>query len=712
MAKRQIISDETMNSKGFIVLNKGLDWLRYIKNPVLLVEHEEDSVPIGKIVDIRFENDRWTGLLVFADTERGREAKKLYEAGIYNAVSINGLAQKVNRNGIIYAVKFVVFEVSLVAIPSNENAVSYEASDEQLSVIFNDGRGEEWRESLSAKEDDIIKNHIKMTEEEKKAHMEAEKLAAAEKEKEEAEKLAAEKAAEEAAEKEKLNAKPDTDDKTPGWAKTILNAITNIGKSKTETEAEEKERLASEQSEAERLAAEAAEKEKVTLSVDKDAKVYEKPKVTVKDKKMKIESLSAFLNSDEGQHKMGEVVRLSNKAQHDPQACAHPDNASTIDHLREFGHKLANDPVIMEFTKEMRIDVDGGRSESVGQMAERLSSGENTTNFVENTPDLAKAVWLSMFLQQLLPENSWAARTQKASGADKAGMIWVQSAINPAIYMGNRAPLNAQTYMYDDIARGLITKVFSVQPVLWQPSNTDILAYNDQATGMAEILRLVSEAIHQYTLQVAGEEAGEIVTMTGAPIDAAGWFPNLNPAAAGRITSLSVQDLALLTAKFINENFQMDMYQGTLVLDARYAAAFKTDPAVTSILQKNAGQVNTRFTQFDAWDIYSRSRVLGYDTAAPGAIQDPEWYLDGKVNADGSIPAYTPPVIPATTFGAGLAFMPKEIIMALGNTNVHMVSDPNSYGWKVSSDIRFGTGVMRKDGVGVKVIAPAVAPAE
>jgi hypothetical protein len=685
MAKRQILSDESVNSKGFIVLNEGLDWSRYRKNPVLLVEHVEDSVPIGKIVDIRLDNGAWTGELVFADTERGQEAKRLYDEGMYNGVSINGLAHKVKRNDKVYAVKFKVFETSLVAIPANENAVSYET--ERLNVIFNDAHGEQWRESLSASENESINNYL-MENEEKKIDEVQEELAA------QAAVEDTEKVDEQA---EELSAKTETEEKEPGYVKTILSAIANAFKPKEEAVEETKEELAAEP---------AVEEEKVELSVAEDAKVFEKPKTTVKVKNMKAESLNKWLNSDEGQFKMGEVVKLSNKAARDPQAATHPDNASAVENLREFGHKLASDPAAMEFTKEVRFDVNGGRSESVGQMAERLSSGENTVDFVNNNPDLAKAVWLSMFLQQLLPENSWAARTMKASGADKAGMIWVQSAINPAIYMGNRAPLNAANYMYDDVARGLTTKVFSVQPVLWQPSNTDLLAYNDQATGMAEITRLVAEAIHQYTLQVAAEEAGETVTMTGTDIAAAGWFPNLNPAAAGNISSLSVQDLALLTAKFINENFAMDMYQGALVLDARYAAAFKTDTAVTSVLMKNAGQVNTRFTQFDAWDIYSRSRVIGYDTAA-SAIIDPEWYLDGKVNADGSIPAYTAPVIPATTYGAGLAFMPNQIIMALGNTNVHMVSDPNNYGWKVSSDIRFGAGVVRADGKGVKVIAPA-----
>lgn len=685
MAKRQVLSDESMNSKGFIVLNDGVVWSRYKKNPVLLVEHEDSSVPIGKITDIRLDAGKWTGALVFAGTERGGEAERLYNDGFYNAVSIGGTAKKARKDGRDYAVEFVVYEVSLVAVPANENAVSYE-SGENLHVIFNEKNDGSWIETLSASESEIITKYIKMEEQLKHTEEVAEEVV---------EQLSGEGNDEDPGEPEELKAAPE--EKEPGFVKTILSAI--AAAFKPEVKEEELNAYPKEE--------EAEVEEEVELKAAETAKVYEQ-KIQVKQQNMKIESLQAWLNSAEGGYKMGEVAKLSRKSIGNEQLSMHPDNGQVIDNLREFASKLAADPVVMEFMKEVRFDVNGGRSESVGQMADRLSSGFNTANFLENTPDLGKAVWLSMFLQQLLPENSWAARTQKASGADKVGMIWIQSAINPAIYMGGRAPLNATNYLYDDIARALVTKVFSVQPILWQPSNTDILPYNDQATGMAETARLVAECMHQFTLQTAGEEAGEIVTMTGPNIAADGWFPNLNPAATGNISSLSVQDLALLTAKFINENFQMDMYQGTLVLDARYAAAFKTDDNVTSILRKNAGDVRTRFTQFDAWDIYSRSRVLGYDTAA-SALIDPEWYLDGKVQQDGSIPAYTPPVIPATTYGAGLAFMPNQIIMAMGNTNVHMVSDPNNYGWKVSADIRFGAGVMREDGVGVKVIVPAVA---
>ena len=35
-ATYQILSNEAINSKGFVVLNSSIDWSRYLKNPILL----------------------------------------------------------------------------------------------------------------------------------------------------------------------------------------------------------------------------------------------------------------------------------------------------------------------------------------------------------------------------------------------------------------------------------------------------------------------------------------------------------------------------------------------------------------------------------------------------------------------------------------------------------------------------------------------------
>ena len=124
---RQVLSDESLNDRGFRVMNKSIKWDRYLKNPVLVEQHMSWEPPIGRIDDIKLENDAWTGVLVFASTEKGKMYEKLYNEGCIRAVSIGGNAVIVeNDRGEKKTKSFDVFEVSLVTIPSNANAVKHE----------------------------------------------------------------------------------------------------------------------------------------------------------------------------------------------------------------------------------------------------------------------------------------------------------------------------------------------------------------------------------------------------------------------------------------------------------------------------------------------------------------------------------------------------------------------------------------------------------
>ena len=65
--------------------------------------------------------------MVFASTEKGKMYEKLYNEGCIRAVSIGGNAVIVeNKRGEKKTKSFDVFEVSLVTIPSNANAVKHE----------------------------------------------------------------------------------------------------------------------------------------------------------------------------------------------------------------------------------------------------------------------------------------------------------------------------------------------------------------------------------------------------------------------------------------------------------------------------------------------------------------------------------------------------------------------------------------------------------
>ena len=49
MAKHYILSDESLNSYKFRVMTEGIDIeSRYVKNPVILFQHEDDIMSVGK----------------------------------------------------------------------------------------------------------------------------------------------------------------------------------------------------------------------------------------------------------------------------------------------------------------------------------------------------------------------------------------------------------------------------------------------------------------------------------------------------------------------------------------------------------------------------------------------------------------------------------------------------------------------------------------
>lgn len=120
-----VLSDESVNSRGFVVLTEGIDTSVFERNPVMLYMHNRDGNVIGRWENIRKENNKLLADAVFDDsTELGAQVKKQVEGGFLRAVSIGIEAiKKEYLNGVDTVVKCRLIEVSVVDIPSNSNAV-------------------------------------------------------------------------------------------------------------------------------------------------------------------------------------------------------------------------------------------------------------------------------------------------------------------------------------------------------------------------------------------------------------------------------------------------------------------------------------------------------------------------------------------------------------------------------------------------------------
>ena len=154
--KRIVFSNETPNDQGGIIPNDCLDFSRYNSNPVILAEHNWDGTPespfcniLGLATDIKKEGENYTMIPQFHGiTEQSKIAADLYEQGFLRACSVGGEAfwktvknlagqedYFVNADGLRVCEKFLVYEISMVALPSNPDATQLKALQDSKPEI-------------------------------------------------------------------------------------------------------------------------------------------------------------------------------------------------------------------------------------------------------------------------------------------------------------------------------------------------------------------------------------------------------------------------------------------------------------------------------------------------------------------------------------------------------------------------------------------------
>jgi len=145
MSKSFVLHDESVNTYGFRMLTSGADLSEFIKNPVMLLNHDDWSLPIG-----RWENIRIEGTEILADPvydlkdDRGKKVAGKVEDGFLNAASIGAWppeeiseepALKLSGQKYPTVTKWKAREASMVTIGSNHNAlVFYDSKGEKIDM--------------------------------------------------------------------------------------------------------------------------------------------------------------------------------------------------------------------------------------------------------------------------------------------------------------------------------------------------------------------------------------------------------------------------------------------------------------------------------------------------------------------------------------------------------------------------------------------------
>ncbi len=131
------ISTDGIDRDKEVLLPKGVDFDNYNKNPVVLWAHDYSSTPVGKAQWIKQGRKYIKAKWEWADTDKAKEIKQLWDGGFLNAVSVGFIASKgheptpdeIKKNPAWAEVRWVVdewelLEFSIVPVPANPEALA------------------------------------------------------------------------------------------------------------------------------------------------------------------------------------------------------------------------------------------------------------------------------------------------------------------------------------------------------------------------------------------------------------------------------------------------------------------------------------------------------------------------------------------------------------------------------------------------------------
>jgi HK97 family phage prohead protease/HK97 family phage major capsid protein len=143
-----VLSDETPDRMGDVIVAAGWDLSNFRKNPIALFNHAANFI-VGRWRNLRIEKKSLRGHLELAPegtSDRIDEIRRLVDAGILKAVSVGfrPIASQPRSNGKTYLgetfEKTELVETSLVSVPANPNALAVAKqlaiSRETIDMVF------------------------------------------------------------------------------------------------------------------------------------------------------------------------------------------------------------------------------------------------------------------------------------------------------------------------------------------------------------------------------------------------------------------------------------------------------------------------------------------------------------------------------------------------------------------------------------------------
>lgn len=138
------LSDESINSKGFIVETEGIDLESFNNNPVALHNHDMDQV-IGHWENVRINemnSDELIGTIVFdysdPDSQKimNKVAKNLIKHVSIGIKIIDFYDDIIDDEDVIVITKSELFEASVTPLPANKNAIKLTYNGESIKDVL------------------------------------------------------------------------------------------------------------------------------------------------------------------------------------------------------------------------------------------------------------------------------------------------------------------------------------------------------------------------------------------------------------------------------------------------------------------------------------------------------------------------------------------------------------------------------------------------
>ena len=665
-----------MLTTGIVDLNNNqidvdaIDWSMFDRNPVLRYDRKNEGhkgVVIGKVIERERVGNGFAGRLVFMERfEDADIAFEKYDQGVLTYVSIGGygLGQE-NEDGVFVCEKYVPREVSLVAFPANmechpinesEVTASEKRVIDQLKVTGSEVR---YLSMSTGMPYDTYMGQIEAA-----AEGEGEPVEAAAEGEGEPVEAAAE------GEGEPVEAAAE------GGGEPVEAAAEGGGEN---IEASQGRRA---------MPAGMAWHEhniKPQSTISTMNKTY-KELICDREFQNRLEAVNAAFRS-------GSTV-MDNT----------PENVETMQILAS--SMLADERmVILASACNFTNGVTHERKNGLYMLVECAAGGAAAATLT--AADLGVIKWMSLFLEKLLPNNTFMRSIRFVPMSDREGAIYIESGINPATYTGAVTPVNAPKYFYDDVKRTIARQVFSIQPITFQNADMAILAYDKQSWGWTTAMDSLMSDVCTYILQVVANTAGiSKIPTTGSSFSSSGLFPIEAPSSAVTIKGVVADDIIMTEGAFLLQNYALNNRKVEIVLPANLYTKLATDATFKTLLTPHlSGSVGSGF-EYSGSRITARNPVARYNLTSSAAELDPAMYADGTVANDGKITDVSPASTTAKHVGAGVAFVEGEVIAGVGTIDVIVMPDPQNYGYTMSGWMSTGATVARSNGVGAALIVP------